>query len=171
MPTRQELIDEIAKFDKSIKCKSFTKQKLTDILNRLINENGAGSARPISEMPEKEKECIIKATRTRIKLLEGEKAKLTTDLRWEKDRGDFFVQQYHRVQRENQQLREGGASIEVNDSSRVKKAKDDLKKLVETVMDLATNEDINERANIKINDELLRVYNDLSGEPTTIRRR
>ena len=58
MPTRQELIDEIAKFDKSIRCKSFTKEKLTDILNRLINENGAGSARPISEMPENEKECM-----------------------------------------------------------------------------------------------------------------
>ena len=70
----------------------------------------------------------------------------------------------------------GGSGLSVKESGfqlrkNVEKGQNELKELVETVMTLQEQGHVNERANIKISDELLKVFNTLNGNGTYIKRK
>ena len=161
MPTKQELLDEIYSYDATIKCKSFNKQKLIEIRDKLINDLGAGSTNNDKNVILNRKWDVLQ---DKLKRQDREIQALKCKLRCTEHTKDYYKRQVESCDIDLTKL-----NI-ILLKKRINKAKDDLKNLSSTILDLTDNNDINDKANIKINDELLKIYNDLNGEPTNINR-
>lgn len=179
MPLKSDLISDILSNSKNTfketKLNRMRKEQLQEHLTNLQNEqNGQAEETNVANRPDPQQRIgEMKDTIKRLNRQLEEQKKETEKQRREKFR---FVDLYQTMRRHLELNHPSnpddlfGTQTESQWKNDKKKAVDNLRGICELIIELNEEGHINEKANVKLNDEVLKVYNNLNGKPTFTNR-